>query len=255
VNGLRPYRITYSGDAFGDNLFSAFITAVLNDNGIPAVLSNPKIAALVECPIDSGRESPLSTFDCRRRHRPGLQTCEQFTVYSDLLRGFRQATGCAQTIAITRDCIPVKYRELPDVPSVHVAMVTRTGCWTPYRNWPHFHALQGMLDSAGITYVDLSAEGIRDIRMLNYVKKAQVFLGLETGASHYASRFANGKAVILQSGYCDFNYWAGAYHFDRLALSVECSPCWLRGGCPRSHSCMSGLAPETVLRELSRRLH
>lgn len=254
MNDRQPYRITYSGDAFGDNLFSAFITAVLNDNGIPAVLQNPRIADLVECPLDDDPEAQLPTFNCVRRNRTGSQTSQVFNVYTDLLHEFCKKTKRSDEIPISRDYIPVKYHDIPGVPSVDVALVTRTGHWTPFRNWPYFWKLKWMLDSVGVTYVDLSAKCIRDIPFLNYVRKAKIFLGLETGASHYASRLANGKALILQSGYCDFDYWAGAYRFDRIEVPVECRPCWLREDCSWKHKCMESLEAEAVFRELMGRL-
>lgn len=256
LHGLtrQPYRITYSGPAFGDNLFSAFITAVLNDNGIPAVLHNPRIAHLADCPLDESPEDTLLTFNCVRCNRPGKETAGRFTVYTDLLQQFRVFAGLRDTIPVTRNFIPVKYFDIPQTPAVDVAMVTRSGHWTPYRNWPYFAGLKAALSSAGISFIDLSEQSINDIPFLNYVKKAKIFLGLETGASHYASRFANGKALILQSGYCDFEYWAGDYRYERLEAAVHCRPCWLREGCRWEHACMENLTVDRVFRELTRRL-
>lgn len=254
----RPlYRITYHGTAFGDNLFTAYVVVALRANGFDAVLDNERIAHLVDCPkyspvAASGRE--VRTFNCVRRNRPGKETNAVFTVYTDLLAEFARQFGIADTIKADLDHVPVTFqpKEFPD--HHDLVMVTRTGNWTPYRDWPYFGELKALLDGASISYLDATVEGCRDNDLLNRVQQAQLYVGLETGASHYVSRFANDKALIIQSGYAPFSYWAGAYRYNCTALPVECSPCWKRSGC-ETHECMVGITARTVFARIMELLH
>ncbi len=251
------YRITYHGSAFGDNLFTAYVTQVLRQHGLDARLDNPRIAGLVDCPRfveeERLRHREIKTFGCVRQNRTGFQTTEQFTVYSDLLSEFARQFDIGYEIRTVLDHVPVKFALDTSARSCDVAMVTETGWWTPYRNWPYFRELKEMLAAAGIFCIDLSSERIRGNRALNVVRNCKLFLGLETGVSHYVSRFANGKALILQSGYTPFGYWAGVYDYQCLKFPVVCSPCWKRSGC-LDHRCMVELPAEQVLCAIRERL-
>lgn len=247
------YRITYHGTAFGDNLFSAYVTKVLELHGFDARLDNPRIAELVDCPLliqgDDLVGHDVKTFGCIRQNRMGLQTPKQFTVYSDLLREFCREFDIECEIGTVLDHVPVRFTVDSSACSYDVAMVTETGWWTPYRNWPYFIQLKEMLSAAAISFIDLSMEKIRGNLALNAVRNCRVFVGLETGVSHYVSRFANGKALILQSGYCPFSYWAGVYEYRCLNVPVACSPCWKRSGC-FEHKCMRLLRAEHVFESI-----
>lgn len=252
------YRITYHGKAFGDNLFSAYVTKVLELHGFDARLDNPRIACLVDCPTFSHDDEDLGehdvrTFGCVRQNRTGVQTRQLFTVYSDLLHEFSKQCGIGHEIDPLLDHVPVRFTEDRSLPSYDVVMVTETGWWTPYRNWPHFGRLKKMLSATGISFIDVSEERIRGNRVLNLVRTCRLFLGLETGVSHYVSRFANGKALILQSGYSPFSYWAGMYDYRCLCVGTACSPCWRRSGCD-GHECMTRLRAERVYEAISEAL-
>lgn len=247
------YKITYHGTAFGDNLFSAYVTKVLQQHGFDARLDNPRIADLVDCPLysqeDSSIDHEIKIFGCIRQNRSGLQTPKQFNVYSDLLSEFSRQFEIGCEIPTILDHVPVKFNFDSSVRSYDVAMVTETGWWTPYRNWPYFSELKEMLSAESISFVDLSMEKIQGNHALNIVRNCRLFLGLETGASHYVSKFANGKTLILQSGYTPFNYWAGIYDYQCVSFPVVCSPCWKRSGCP-DHKCMALLRPEHVFKSI-----
>jgi len=243
------YRVTYHGTAFGDNLFSAYVTKVLQKNGFDARLDNPRIADLVDCPLFIQRDDlvdcQIKTFDCHRQNRTGLQTQKQFTVYSDLLTEFSRQFNIKYEIEPFLDHVPVKFSFDKNVCIYDVVLVTETGWWTPYRNWPYFRELKKMLSAASISFIDLSTEKIRGNLALNAVRNCRLFIGLETGVSHYVSKFANGKTLILQSGYSPFSYWAGNYNYRCLEKPVACSPCWKRSGCLEI-KCMALLRPEYV---------
>ena len=247
------YKITYHGTAFGDNLFSAYVTKVLHLHGFDARIDNPRIADLVDCPLFIQKNDlvdyEIKTFNCVRQNRTELQTSKQFTVYSDLLHEFSRQFNIGYEIGTVLDHVPVKFIFDSSVRSYDIAMVTETGWWTPYRNWPYFNKLKKMLSAASISFVDLSMKKIRGNLALNIVRNCRLFVGLETGISHYVSKFANGKALILQSGYTPFNYWAGTYDYQRLNYPVACSPCWKRSGC-LEHKCMKLLQPEHVFKSI-----
>ena len=247
------YRITYNGTAFGDNLFSAYVTKSLQLHGFDARLDNPRIADLVSCPLFiQGNDligHEIKTFNCVRQNRTGFQTPKQFTVYSDLLSEFSRQFDIKHEIGAVLDHVPVKFSLDSSVLSYDVAMVTETGWWTPYRNWTYFSELKEMLSAASISFIDLSVEKIRSNHALNVVRNCRFFIGLETGVSHYVSKFANGKTLILQSGYAPFSYWAGAYNYRCLNFQVACSPCWKRSGC-LEHKCMTLLRAEQVFQSI-----
>ena len=249
------YKITHSGTAFGDNLFCAYMVEMLKAEGFRAYLDNEKIENLVPC--ETVDEKPhddftIIEFDCVRRNRTGLDTEEKHTIFTDLILEFKKKTGFSGRLKPILDHIPVVFHEM-EVPAYDVVMVTETGYWTPYRNWPYFNELKRIFDDRGISYLDASKEGVTGILLLNYVKRCRIYLGLETGASHYVSSAANGKALILQSGYAPFNYWAGQYDYRSIEMGVTCAPCWLREGCT-SHKCMKGIKPEVVFEVVSERL-
>jgi hypothetical protein len=250
------YKIFYRGSAFGDNLISAYFTVTLCDNGFDAVLYNPDISNLVDCPHT---RNPLTrgwnTFECERHNRTGLETQNKYNVITDLIEEFRKKFHISRVIEVKRDYIPVKFVEYKNVPAYDVVIVSVTGYWSAYRNWPYFNELKKMLGTNGVDFMDLSEKNITGMLFLNYIKKAGVFVGLETGASHYASMFGNGKTLIIQSGYCDFEYWAGMYNFDHIQHDVDCSPCWLRSGCAFGHKCMREIKPEYVLEKIFEKLN
>jgi hypothetical protein len=255
MSKIERYKIFYPHHAFGDNLISVFFTATLSDNGFNAVLYNPDIAHLADCKVtDNSGTGGWLTFDCLRKFRTGLDTDKKYNIITDLAEVFSEKFNISRKINIIRNYIPVKFREYDNVPAYSVVMVSETGYWTSYRNWPYFKELKELLKLSKIDFLDLSENRIRNQEFLNYVNKAKVFLSLETGASHYASKFAGGKTIIIQSGYCDFNYWAGLYDYDHIRHDVKCSPCWLRKGCSWDHKCMKSIKPEFVFKKILKKL-
>ncbi len=256
MSKINRYKILYHGDAFGDNLISVFFTATLRDNGFDAILYNPDIAYLADCPVTNVSNIwGWKTFECQRRNRPGLDTEKRFNIITDLIEEFSKKFNITQRIEVKRNYIPVKFIEYDNIYAFDVVIVSASGYWSSYRNWPYFKELKELLKMYKIEFLDLSERKIRDILFLNYVKKAKVFLGLETGSSHFASMVANGKTIIIQSGYSDFEYWAGLYNYDHIHHKVECSPCWLRKGCLFKHKCMKEIKPEYVFEKILEKLN
>ena len=90
-----------------------------------------------------------------------------------------------------------------------------------------------------------------------------MYLGLDTGTSHYVSKFANGKALIIQAGFNLFNWWAYTYDYDMITAEVKCSlrPCFLNmkyikkgEGCPYDVRCMKQITVKKVFYEVRKRL-
>ena len=187
----QPFR------SFGDSLMLATVVEILNDNGIDAALAPTTISHLVTCRKIKDWDVWGGHVKLTRRNRTGKDTNESYNVYTDLIDEFKKAFNIEKEIEITRDHIPVLYYDLPLVKEkkFDVVMVTQTGPFTPYRKWPYFNELKELLKKNKISFIDLSEMGARDIEFLNYVKNSKLYLGLETGPSHYASQVANGKGV------------------------------------------------------------
>lgn len=130
--------------------------------------------------------------------------------------------------------------------SVDVAIWDRTGDWTPYRDWPYWDSLEERLSARGISYINMRCEGLRGEDVLAQAMAAKVYVGLETGVSHYVAGAAH-RGLVLQSGYSTFDYWCPYPQFKRVEAAVECSPCFARWHCPHHHKCMTGLSVGSVL--------
>lgn len=234
----RPYNF-----ALGDHLLASLLVSILRDQNIDAYFwsDSDEIRELVDCPIRKGYDyrfvyEPEQQWDGRSIMQKALDNCQTYLGITNL--------------KLTRTVIPVKYHDLPQVPQVDVAICSSTGFWSKYRNWPYFEQLKHEFDRHGITWIELGQK--RGVECLNYVKKAKIYLGLETGVSHYVSSVAK-KALIIQSGYSNINYWC-SYGYAYIQLELPCSNCFLRNGCAHGHACMKNITTETVLREITKLL-
>jgi hypothetical protein len=159
-----------------------------------------------------------------------------------------------QEIKNTKYRIPVKYYDIPNIPSVDISIVSKTGRFTPYRNWPYFKELKEKLNKEKITYIDLIEKNIKNVECLNYIKKSKLYLGLDTGVSHYASSVASGKTLIIQSGYNYFDFWC-FYDYDYINVNIECQKCFKRYGCPYDHKCMKDISVNMVYNKIIEKLN
>ncbi|MBM4043984.1 MAG: glycosyltransferase family 9 protein [Planctomycetes bacterium] len=244
-----PTVAVFRESAFGDKIMAAQFTAILNDNGIIAVLDDVEACNLVVCPkYDPQKHRHYTRYRFEymwgQDYRGGIMRTAL-----DLFARHFQLTP----LVVTRHAVATRYYDVPGVPSVDVALCTRTKNPSSYRNWPHFGALKAALRSHGITYCDLSEEHVRGMRCLNQIRKARLYVGLETGVSHLASSVAAGKGLIIQSGYCPFDYWC-PYGYEYIAHPVPCAPCFRSSGCPAGHACMRELGVWTVLNRILARL-
>ena len=243
------YTIGWGGGGFGDQLLAAYVANILNFNKIPCQLNAAvPIKNLINCkrfyPDFEAFGKPINIRLNRTKRKD-----PNFTIITDLLNYFIHKSKLdisLSSLNIKDAPHPIVYKALNNLKKYDVALVTKTGGWTPCRNWPYFSELKKIFKKNSISYIDLSAENIRGFEFLNYVKKCNVYLGLETGSSHYAAPFISGKGFIIQSGYCDFRYWAAHYDYEFLHYPVNCSPCWKRRDCDKDHKCMTQISPDRV---------
>jgi hypothetical protein len=129
--------------------------------------------------------------------------------------------------------------------------------------WPRLNRFKKILRQEGVSFIDLDRKGILGIECLNYVKKAKVYIGLDTGMSHYVSKFANGKTLALNGGFAAFDFWAYLYDYQCIEVpSVPCRPCYInkreiKSGerfCDKRNMCMREIEPGLVFREVVKRL-
>ena len=62
------------------------------------------------------------------------------------------------------------------------------------------------------------------------------------------------KGFIIQSGYCDFEYWAAHYNYEKIEHRMHCAPCWKRRDCGEDHKCMREISPQRVFEVVRARL-
>lgn len=253
------YETGWCGSCFGDRLITAYIVNILNYIGIPTRFRCPqRIRKLTNV---TKHYPDWKQFDDKRKVFTKITSLKynvKSNIVHDRLDAFLTKSKIWTTSArtILRDIGSEKIRELHPVADVEidnniqpydVCLVTQTGDFTPYRNWPYFDDLKAILTKNNITYIDLSAEKILGQDFLRHVKNCKAYVGLETGASHYAAPFCRHKGIIIQSGYVPYRYWAPYYDFTCLDRDMECSPCMLRSGCGYDHGCMKDTLPEQVL--------
>ena len=251
------YKVFWGGDGFGDHLLSAWVVNILNFNNIPAVFQAPReIQNLVNCsdwePCLSRRSLKPIKLNRTKRKNPN------FTILTDLIDFFLSQADekiPLGDIDIYNAPHPLRYKNKPHLKGYDISLVTETGPWTPYRNWPYFNDLKKLFIKNDISFIDLSREKIKGIDFLNYVTKSKVYLGLETGASHYAAPYIKKKGIIIQSGYCDFRYWAAHYDYEFLHYPVNCSPCWKRTDCGHDHICMTHISATDVYNKVISKIY
>ena len=186
---------------------AGFFVKLLLDNGIAAVLgSENPFAGLLEVPAGTGAKEFTFYYNSEPLAESLMDT---------VIRRFRAEFQFDGPLEIKTPYIPVKFRYDEKVEPVDVVLVTGSGPHSSVRNWPYFSELKKEFDRSGVTYTDLNDFGFdwanndeSTHRIANLIYKCKVFLGLETGASHYATgvlrRKAGGANFIIQSGYVPF---------------------------------------------------
>lgn len=252
------FLVVRKGNAFGDNLLSGWFCRILNDNGIEAHYHHDRGFPTHEYVPGLTLKQPgiqyweyeftyVGAWDINRL-KPDLGFMEW------LLDDFRRAYSI-KTPLVRRDYwLPVNYKDDPRISGVDVVINSKTSQWVKLRDYPWFDGVKQGLTQAGIRWIDLDAQNIRGNDALNHVKKSILYLGLETGMSHYVSSVVN-KSLIIQSGFTNHKFW-NHYGYDIVEHRVGCSPCQLRySPCPHNHGCMNGLEPAVVIERVIRKLN
>ena len=242
------YKLWWGGDTFGDRLSVAVVVQILSDNGIKCAIDMPPIHRLVDVPKASDPQFKGLTGISHRMNRT-KQRDPTFNIHTDLIHYFIKSRNLPyelEDINLTLDHVPVIYHEIDKIIGVDVAIASQAGNWTPYKAWPYFKELKHLFNQNDISYIDLSEKEIKNFEFLNYVKKSKIYLGLDTGTSHYASKFIKHKGFIIQGGFTTFEYWGSLYNYQKIESPVSCSPCYKRKGCEYSHACMANISAQHV---------
>lgn len=264
MSNIEGINFIWTGRGFGNALILAHLTKIVNDNGIKAVFKEHKrVVGLVDVPLYD-HEKHSGYFKHTYKMYTNLYETEDFLPCTlEYLKNVSELVGREMKFERSEhNYVPVIFYDMPETPIVDVVMWTRTGSWSPYRNWPYFEELKKLFNEEGITYIDARTEGVHSIELLNYVKRCKLYLGLDTGPSHYVSKFANWKTLIIQSGFSPFSFWAYAYEYDVINHDVPCQHCWInkedmkRRGvvCQNEWSCITPITAEIVLEKVLRML-
>lgn len=242
--------VLYRNGGFGDRLLCALTTAILSDAGIPAIWhdENPEMMALVDVPKYDGslpaihwwwHYPPEGAWDGRSFIRKALDR------FADDFK--------LNHIPESRRFVPVNYLDDPGIEGVDVAICSSCGHWSKYREYPWMPKVKQQLDRRGLKWIDMSERGIVGNDALNLAKKSRLYLGIDTGMSHYVAGVIR-KGLILQSGFSNPGLWAPRYGFDFLSVKVECGNCFLTQGCKYRHKCMVTMNPVDVAEQIEIRV-
>ncbi len=148
-----------------------------------------------------------------------------------------------------------------DVPIVDVALNTKCSNWAIKRRWPHFDKLKEYFRANGISFFDLDTikyyswkNSESSAKALNIAAKSKIYVGLDTGMSHFVAKYVK-KGLIIQSGFSLFSNWNNYNNFYFTGLNVPCSPCWISehipGDCPgKDNKCMEDLSASMVFQNI-----
>jgi len=195
----------WRGRGFGEPLILAKVASILLDNGLDIIYKErKKVAGLVDCKniirMDQSREIRGYEY-----HDWVYSIYDRTPIILQYIKHFEEVFE--RKIEVTRDTIPVIFYEI-ETPTYDVVLHTNTGSWSIYRMWPYFDELESLLDKQGITHIEIANRKrygrIGGIKYLNYVNNAKLYVGLETGPSHYVSSIAKNKTLIIQSGFAEY---------------------------------------------------
>lgn len=242
-------------NAFGDVLMAGMAVATLNDHGVKTALITTNHAAASLVYVPKMTENPDNWQEVWFEYE-SFRHDTSTSYIQGWLNKFSQVWLGGSPIKLTRRSVPVYFTPIPDTPVYDVAIGSLTGNWTLYKSWPHYDRLKQLLDRNGLTWIDLDKSGVFNNECLNIVRKCGVYLGLDTGRSHYVSSEAAGKTLILHSGFSGFNQWC-VYDYEVIEKKVECSPCYLNvmmPPCPNGFKCFNDIRPEFVVERIIEKL-
>ncbi|MBD3407265.1 MAG: hypothetical protein GF411_14185 [Candidatus Lokiarchaeota archaeon] len=242
---LPSIKVTRKGSNIGDQMLASLFVHVLTNNNIDAVLEC-KFDHLCNCPKPVSHNK-YTNFEFR--YEDNNYDYAYGNIVQRAINAFNNRFH-TNVHMICPDHIPVHFRKL-NTPNYDVVMSTKSSGWTLYKEWPYFTDLKHTLRQMGISSCDISY--IHNYACLNYVNNAKIYVGIDNGMAHYVSQFANNKAIIIQSGYTNSEFWC-YYNYDIIKNKVHCSPCSLRSGCIFNHACMSEIKVNTVIDHIKRKL-
>jgi hypothetical protein len=239
--------------AFGDSLFPCMVVDTLNANGIEAYYQHElsHITDLVDC-------KKIYKIPQNVRWLSGGYTNSFYdpnsTLHKDIMHEVCVSLGI-DDLPINKNYIPVKFTRDPSFPTVDVVLVTEQGGYSVIREWDKFQELKKLLREYNFSYIDASEEGIRSNDLLNIVNNCKVYVGIDTGSSHYVSQVANGKAIIINSGYASFEYVFGQYNYDTVEYLVDCRYCIFTAlsmcrDSGHDHDCMKNISTQMVFEKM-----
>lgn len=232
--------------SFGDVMMAGLAVATLNDYGVTAALETSEYKYKKVISVPQFNESQKPNWEKHFFKYEHFRK-DQVNYVQEWLDRF--SSICGVKAKITRKEVPVFFSTILGMQKYDVAINSQTGDWSPYRVWPHFEKLKTMLDKANLTWLDLDDKKVYNNECLNVIKNSKLYLGLDTGRSHYVSSQAKGKTLIIQSGNNNKIQWCN-YDYDFIEQKVGCSPCYLREGCQYSHDCMTKIQPEYVFERI-----
>lgn len=254
-NKPRLYGIGRGGKrAFGDSLLAGYLTSILLDNGLNAFCDS-RVAPLLDLPVRGDyneNEYNIYWHKVMYGNNPKGKS-----IIDQIIWNFRMATKEKALLPLRKNYIPVKFKENPETSQYDVVIGEDSGPYSIYRKWPYFNELKSLLSKDGISYLSLSGKWNDEV--LQLVNKAKLYLGLDTGTSHYVSQVANGKTLIIQSGFSRPSHWCN-YDYEFIQNIVPCSPCALATAVPNSipcmfnHMCMRDITPDYVLHRIKKKL-
>jgi len=246
---------------FGDHLMSSVLVHILNDYGIPSFFKS-KYSHLCNVPTKPKSLKYSRTFKLDYRevghHNQKIKDpkiCPSIAIEPFIYSGIKKLNKEFNlNIPLRRlPYVPVKFQTLDHIPSYDVVLCTKTGPATPLRSWGRFKELKRIMKEEGISYKDIT--DIHGYECLNYVSNSKVYVGLETGMSHYVSQFARGKGIIIQSQYCRPEWWC-PYDYEIIQSDSICKyyPCFVDVDCFCQHKCMKIISPQKVLNSIEKYL-
>lgn len=238
------FKITRSGNPIGDQLLASLFVHVLNDNNIESVFGELLYDYIIDCPVNEETRDYI-LYDFKYEHG-------KKSIIESGIEKFKKEFSITQDIKINRSYIPVKFKYVENIPAYNVVIISKSGFWSPVRDWPYFSQLKEKLDKLNVTWIDLTERRIRNNDFLNYVSKSKVFVTLETGASHLASMVAKSEqTLVIQSGYSNSSFW-NIYNYDFISYDTDCKSCFKRS-CEK-HDCMKNISVDNVLQKIQTKL-
>jgi len=250
--------------SFGDQLIATLMVHVLNDNGIESYYESrikketaifwggcTYIENLIDCPLSKNCHEnmivhwPIPNEDVAKKNT-------KISILDDLLNQFKIKYKIKKEIKINRNFIPVKYEEIKNINRYDVVICSDVGKFSTHKKWPYFNKLKSLLSDKKISFIDLNENKIKDNECLNYVKSSKIYLGMDTGTSHYVSMVAN-KGLVIQSGVTSSNWW-NLYNYKVIEYKTQCCPCFLKTheNCIHENICTKNISAEFVFEEIEK---